>query len=160
MRFRKIFFFVLVILINTGFLSAEDLARKNYESKNYKVQMKAILNDKVASRFLNIVEVVIYDKTTKCFWYERFIIDGDKDYLLSEYETNPDLNIAHLDKRPITDWDIDQFASEKMREIADVGRGLYPQNYGAFPHDDGTYSYMAYSRTTKDIMRMQEGIGK
>lgn len=160
MRFRKIFFFVLVNLIYTGFLSAEDLARKNYESKNYKVQMKAILNDKVASRFLNIVEVVIYDKTTKCFWYERFIIDGDKDYLLSEYETNPDLNIAHLDKRPITDWDIDQFASEKMREIADVGRGLYPQNYGAFPHDDGTYSYMAYSRTTKDIMRMQEGIGK
>lgn len=160
MRFRKIFFFVLVNLIYTGFLSAEDLARKNYESKNYKVQMKAILNDKVASRFLNIVEVVIYDKTTKCFWYERFIIDGDKDYLLSEYETNPDLNIAHLDKRPITDWDIDQFASEKMREIADVGRGLYPQNYGAFPHDDGTYSYMAYSRTTKDIMRIQEGIGK
>lgn len=160
MSFRKIIIFILVIFINTGFLSAEDLARKNYESKKYKVQMKAILNDKVASRFLNIVEIAIYDKTTKCFWYERFIIDGDKDYLLSEYETNPDLNIAHLYKTPVTDWDIDQFASEKMREIADVEQGLYPQDYSAIPHADGTYSYMAYSRTAKDTMKMQEGIGK
>lgn len=160
MYLRKIIFIVLVIFLNTRFLSAEDLARKNYESTKYKVQMKAILNDQVGSRFLNIVEIAIYDKTTKCFWYERFIIDGDKDYLLSEYETNPDLNIAHLYNRPITDWDIDQFATEKMREISDIGKGLCPQNYGAFPHDDGTYSYMAYSRTTKDSIRMQEKIGK
>lgn len=156
---KKLFVFVLFIF-NLTICSAEDLVRKNYESNRYKVQMKAILNDECLHQVLNIVEIAIFDKTTRCFWYERFIIDGDKEYLLSEYKTNPELNISHQYGGAITNWDIDQFASEKMREIDDVRRGLYPQYYVAVPHADGTYTYMAYSRTSKDTIRMQESYRK
>ena len=160
MSFRKAICFILTIFICVGFLAAEDLDRRVYESKRHVVQMKAILNDNKLSTPLNIVEVAIYDKQTGCFWYERFIIDGDKDYLLSEYETNPDLNISHLLNVPIVDRDIDGYANAIKRDINDISKGLYPENYCAVPHDDGTYSYMAYSRTSKDATRMRNGIGK
>ncbi len=157
MSFRKLICFVITIFVCVGFASAEVLARKAYESKNNIVEMTAHYNPSFIKAPANVVEVAIYDKETRCFWYERFIIAGDKDYMLSEFETNPDLNISHLLNVPIKDWNIDQYANYIKIEIRDTGKGLYPENYYEYPHDDGTYSYVAYSRTQKDAMRIRGG---
>ncbi len=157
---NKIFVLFLFIFFTRNILCAENLVRKNYESKRYKVQKTAMYNEIRFSKKLNLIEIAVYDKITKNFWYEWFIINGDREYLLSEFDTNPDLNIRTSLNDKIQEVDIDQFASEKTREIADVGLGLHKEYYTEVEHTDGTFSYFAYSRTCKDTIKMRSEVWK
>lgn len=155
MNGTKLFLCCFLVIFASFSTFSETIARKNYESKRFKVQISAMENEPCQGTVRNMVEVAVLDKSKRDFWYEWFIIEGNKEYLFSEYNSNPDLNIAFSYNAGITDIDIDQFATEKMREIADVEKGFNKQNYTTVPHEDGSCSYFAYSRTPKDFMKIR-----
>lgn len=101
----------------------------------------------------NVILISIYDKETKNFWHLHFLIDGNEDYLLNEFNNNPEINVSHSFNSNITDWDIDSFSFEIETKLSAVKTGLTPQFYTEVEKKNGTKSFFAYTRTEKDTIK-------